>query len=219
MYTPYEFCKNYFFSNFWYENGFVENLQCLFLILSIFFLIKARFIYKEIKLINFFLIIQIIGLTYYLGEEISWGQHFFNWSSPEWFISNNNQNETNIHNISNIFDQLPRSLVLLWCAIVAPTILFFDKFYDFDKNFVKILCPDKNLIIISFILLFFVLPDLIVDKFGLHPGFVDEIGTPIKGSNFYDIITFNFLRLSELHEFIFTYYFLFYSLTISKNHN
>ena len=128
----------------------------------------------------------------------------------------NNQEETNLHNISNLFDQLPRSLVLLWCAFTVPTIIFINKFYQIDKNIFKILCPDKNLLKISILLLFFVIPDLIVDRFGLHPGHVDEVGTPIKGSYIYDMLTFNFIRLSELHEFIFTYYFLSYSLSISK---
>ena len=220
LYGPNKFCANNFFLSFWIENGFVENLQSLFLFFSIFFLIKAKLIYKDIKLINFFLIIKIILLIYFLGEEISWGQHFFNWSTPEWFINNNLQNETNIHNISNIFDQLPRSLVLMWCAFSVPIILILSKFHHFDKNLIKILCPDKNLKFISLLLLIFVLPDLIVDKFDLQPPHLDEtsdlIHTINREAKFYDLITFNFLRLSELHEFIFAYYFLFYSLAISK---
>ena len=30
-------------------------------------------------------------MTYYLGEEVSWGQHFFNWSTPEFFKLYNHQ--------------------------------------------------------------------------------------------------------------------------------
>jgi hypothetical protein len=32
-------------------------------------------------------------------EELSWGQHLFNWSSPQWFIANNDHGETNLHNL------------------------------------------------------------------------------------------------------------------------
>jgi len=34
-----------------------------------------------------------------LGEEISWGQRLFDWKSPEFFMSNNSQMETNLHNL------------------------------------------------------------------------------------------------------------------------
>ena len=210
----YDFCKKSFFDNFWNENGFVENLQVLFLIFSIFFLIKAKNVYSENKLINYFLIIKIIAIIYYLGEEISWGQHYFKWSSSDWFVSNNNQKETNIHNITNLFDQLPRTLVIIWCTFVVPTVLFFEKYYDFNKYIYRILCPNKKLILFSLTLFFFIFPDLIVDKFALHPMIESSAQ---ERAYFYDMITFNFLRLSELHEFIFCSYFLFYSLTISKN--
>jgi hypothetical protein len=219
LYEPYKFCSNYFFLHFWEENGFVETLQSLFLFFAIIYLIKARTHFKDIKLINFFLITKIIVLTYYLGEEISWGQHFFNWTSPDWFLINNNQNETNIHNISNIFDQLPRTLVLIWCSLSVPLILCINNISQINKSIFKIFCPDKKLLLISILLLLLVLPDLIIDKFNLHPGFVDEIGKPIESAYFYTMISLNFLRLSELHEFIFASYFLFYSWSFKNSAN
>jgi len=35
----------------------------------------------------------------FMGEEASWGQWFFQWSSPEWFQEHNLQGETNLHNL------------------------------------------------------------------------------------------------------------------------
>ena len=35
-------------------------------------------------------------------------------------------------------------------------------------------------------------------------------------AKFYDLITFNFIRLSELHELIFAFYFFIYSYSLSK---
>jgi hypothetical protein len=32
-------------------------------------------------------------------EEISYGQHFFGWQSPRWFVEENAQHETNLHNL------------------------------------------------------------------------------------------------------------------------
>ena len=79
-------------------------MQALFLVTAIFFLYKARSNFKHIKIISYFITIKILALIYFLGEEISWGQHFFNWESPGFFENKNNQQETNLHNISNLFN-------------------------------------------------------------------------------------------------------------------
>lgn len=39
------------------------------------------------------------GAFVFMGEEASWGQWFFQWSSPEWFQEHNLQGETNLHNL------------------------------------------------------------------------------------------------------------------------
>ncbi len=187
--------------------------------LAIIFLLKARNLYRENKFINIFLIIKILALIYFLGEEISWGQHFFKWTSPDFFKNANIQGETNIHNISNLFDQVPRALVIMWCSLTVPITLLINKRQKVNENLLKILCPDKNLKFLSIILLFFILPDLFVDKLGLHPGHVDAFGQGIEASIFYDTITFNFLKLSEFHELLFAFYFLIYSLSIMKRNN
>ena len=216
------FCEINFFKSFWLESGIVENIQSLFLFFSICFLIKAKFFYKNIKIINYFLVIKILALFYYLGEEVSWGQHFFKWQSIDFFLENNLQQETNIHNISNIFDQLPRSLVLIWCIFTVPILLLINKFNKFSKNYLLILCPDKNLIFISLLLIIFVFPEMIIDKFDLLSSHItytsDGITHPSSNNEqkFFMLITFNFTRLSELQEYIFTCYFLFYSMAISK---
>ena len=206
-------CKeHYFLNNFWQENGFVENLQSLILFLSIILIIKYRKIYIENLLIRIFLGIYLIGLIYYFGEEISWGQQFFKWETPEFFKNYNNQNETNIHNISNLFDQFPRTLVLLWCSIIVPFVILIQNYVKINNDILKILCPDRKLLIISITLLLVVIPDLFIDKFGLHPGWTDSKGIRLDNfSYFIDMISFNFIRISELHELIFSYYFLVYS--------
>ena len=215
-YNKPDFCQIPFFSNFWNENGFLENLQSIFLLISIIFLFIAKKKFKKVKIINIFLILKIMALIYFLGEEISWGQHIFKWESSNFFKEINNQKETNIHNISNLFDQLPRSLVFIWCGIIPIFFFFLKNKFFFKKEIMLILSPEKNLIFISIILLFFTLPDLFVDKFNIHPGHVDEYGKDIIEAKFYDYISFNFIRLSELHELIFTFYFLIYSVGISK---
>ncbi|NJC26131.1 hypothetical protein [Neolewinella antarctica] len=45
------------------------------------------------------------GCLFIGGEELSWGQHLIGWESSEYFIENNDQQETNLHNFFNeIFD-------------------------------------------------------------------------------------------------------------------
>lgn len=47
------------------------------------------------------------------GEECSWGQHLFGWSTPDGWSELNDQQETNLHNIGSWADQKPRALVEL----------------------------------------------------------------------------------------------------------
>ncbi len=48
---------------------------------------------------------------YIAGEEASWGQHFLDWSTPESWQEINDQQETNLHNVSSWLDQKPRALL------------------------------------------------------------------------------------------------------------
>jgi hypothetical protein len=61
--------------------------------------------------------------VYFAGEELSWGQKIFHWETPAFIGELNDQNETNLHNISSWFDQKPRLLFELWvltAGIVVP---------------------------------------------------------------------------------------------------
>lgn len=53
---------------------------------------------------------------YVTGEEISWGQHIFDWGTPEYWNTINDQGETNLHNSSSFLDQKPRLLLLIGIA-------------------------------------------------------------------------------------------------------
>ena len=208
------------FENYWKESGFIENLQVIFVLISIILLIKIKFEFKKLNFIHLFIIIKIFALTYYLGEEISWGQHFFKWNSPIIFQEINTQKETNLHNISNLLDQLPRTLVFFWCAF-SLILINFSKFKTkISKEFFLLISPDKKLIYISLLSLVLSLPDLIVDIFNFHPGHYEELSTggtkDLPVAIFIDKITFNFVRLSELHELIFSFYFLSYSIFINQ---
>ena len=195
----------------WNEKGLIETLQILFLIISIFYffqilLSKTR---EKKNLFYIILIFYFVCLIYYFFEEISWGQHYIGWKSSDFFMEYNNQKETNLHNISNIFDQLPRSLLSIWCSLSFVIIIIFRKFNS-NEDYRIFFLPSEKLKYISFLLLIFILPDLILDLF-----FPELDYTATLQINFTDIIiffSFNFIRLSEYQELLFTFYILNHSI-------
>ena len=63
--------------------------------------------------------VAVAGLSsvYVAGEEVSWGQHFLNWQTPEAWLSVNDQGETNLHNTTSWLDQKPRVILELGVII------------------------------------------------------------------------------------------------------
>lgn len=57
--------------------------------------------------------VVLAGSIYFGGEEASWGQHWFGWQTPEALRALNDQQETNMHNMSSWLDQKPRLLLEL----------------------------------------------------------------------------------------------------------
>lgn len=74
-------------------------------------------------LFTVWLIGTTLGCFYFAGEELSWGQQLFKWDTPAEIAALNDQQETNLHNMSSWFDQKPRLLLELWVlfgGIVVP---------------------------------------------------------------------------------------------------
>jgi len=213
---PSNICQNYF-SNYWKENGFIENLQVIFVLIAIILIFNIARKSSKKKFIKLFLTFKTLALVYYLGEEISWGQHFIKFDTPEIFTKLNHQNEVNLHNISNLFDQLPRTLVFAWCSLTIFVFKFIEKIKNINFSFKHLFVPNNNLIYISILLLLISAPDLIIDKLNLHPGHYDEINDVyISEAKFYDLVSLNYIRFSELQELIFSFYFLSYAIFLDK---
>lgn len=62
-------------------------------------------------------IIAALSCLYIAGEEMSWGQHFFHWNTPEYWALVNRQEETNLHNTYAVFDKWPRAILELGVLI------------------------------------------------------------------------------------------------------
>ena len=216
-YTFFDQNRNGFNPMIWNESKLVESLQILFLALTIYHLFKNVILknkYKFSKIFLYFMYFYTLGIIYFFLEEISWGQHYLKWESFEIFKALNNQGETNIHNISNIFDQLPRGILTLWCGFSIFLIKVF-KLSTFNKEYVNFIIPSEKLKYISLILIIFLIPDLFIDKLNLHPGY-SNFTFSINLAEIYDFFTFNFIRLSEFHELIFTFYIYQHTLFFNK---
>lgn len=95
----------YFAEDFYHkmvaEDGPFENLTA-FILLVVSVLFGIRF-FREYKSRNkywiFLNILIILGAFFGFGEEISWGQRIFSIESGEFFMQNNLQSETNLHNL------------------------------------------------------------------------------------------------------------------------
>lgn len=67
-----------------------------------------------------------LACIYFAGEEMSWGQWYFGWETPDSLAELNDQGEANLHNISSWLDQKPRTAVeafILLAGLLIPVVL------------------------------------------------------------------------------------------------
>ena len=110
------------------EYGFIENATALFLAVSV---VTGVLVFRRARELPFAwlapcVLCFTIGAFYFLGEELSWGQHLFGWRTPEALAGINDQRETNLHNIGglgglteSLLDQAPRLLLTIAAAVAG----------------------------------------------------------------------------------------------------
>jgi hypothetical protein len=119
----------YFDEVYTMEDGYVESGTAIFLFCS-----SILLLYRFFKLYKFKKPLWMVGILamalifiFGAGEEISWGQRIFNVESSEYFLENNAQGETNLHNMvvdgkkinKLIFSQL-LTIILIIYLIFTP---------------------------------------------------------------------------------------------------
>ncbi|MEZ5902469.1 MAG: hypothetical protein R3D88_04050 [Alphaproteobacteria bacterium] len=172
------------------ENGPHELIEFFILVLS--FVVCLLYFFKtELKnrLLNFWFGLAAICCFYVAGEEISWGQHIWDWATPEYWKEVNDQEETNLHNTSSWFDQKPRLILLIgivFGGLIAPFLKI--------KNYLKL--PQN---------LDFIMPSPLL---GVIAGFVIIPHILEKTFKIFDINIF--ARFSEVEELYMFYFVLLY---------
>jgi hypothetical protein len=74
-------------------------------------------------------ILSALSCLYIAGEEMSWGQHFFHWNTPEYWTLVNRQGETNLHNTYAVFEKWPRAILEIGVfvgGLLVPVVAAFD---------------------------------------------------------------------------------------------
>lgn len=95
------FVDDALFQSIFVEDGLVENLTAVVLLVFSILMFRKAWIFRKEKAKKwvFLQVFLALGLFFGFGEEISWGQRLLGVESPEFFTENNLQNETNLHNL------------------------------------------------------------------------------------------------------------------------
>lgn len=178
------------------ENGPHETLQFLVMVSCFFVALKAMVSThtKDIMLRAWFGL-ALLGSLYVAGEEVSWGQHFWDWATPDFWSEVNDQQETNLHNTSSWLDQKPRLILeigIIFGGLVYP-LLKNRKIFTLPAK-LDFLMPAKQL---GFIALLVIVPKILEKAF-------EAVDISI------------FARFSEVQELYMFYFVLLYLIMLSR---
>ncbi len=86
------------------EDRFAENLQVVIWTTALVLAVRVTNVLRNEgqKTWATLYICLCVGLVFIIGEEVSWGQRFIGWTTPETLKELNKQKETNIHNLQGV---------------------------------------------------------------------------------------------------------------------
>lgn len=112
------------------EDGLIENLTTLFLLFTS--ITSVVYIVRNYRTATWAELLTRAGIAFLFffaaGEEISWGQRLFEVNSSDFFMQNNAQGETNLHNLvvgdvkinKLIFSQLLTVGLVIYLLLLRP---------------------------------------------------------------------------------------------------
>jgi len=189
------------------ENGAVE-LATFFLLLTALglALAAARLAWRAgLPLLTIWLVLHALGVTYFAGEEVSWGQWLLRWETPEWFAVRNDQGETNLHNMSSWLDQKPRLAVFLWiflAGVGGPLVVRFRGGFP-TGSFVDWVLPGQASFLVAILAATARVPEYLANLMGL----------PVDSALRFVLQPVN---LTEVQEFMYAGFFLIYLLALKR---
>jgi hypothetical protein len=66
------------------------------------------------------LVLFVAAMIFFAGEDLNWGQHYFGWTSSDYFLENNREKESNLHNMwPLLFNRLPRAILQAWLIVAC----------------------------------------------------------------------------------------------------
>jgi len=157
-----------------YRNAIFVKMAFQLVTIVLFAILACNFVKKKQFLPTIFACLVILVLVVMAGEEISWGQRIFHWSTPENWAAINAQRETNLHNLAT---QLFQNTLYFggWLLLVALP-FWRNQITKFLSKFKKIAFLGDWLPPTYFLLIF-----------AVAYGFVDSVIAP-TGTNFSSIL-------------------------------
>lgn len=178
------------------EFGLVGSLQALLLALSIYIALTTLIHHSTYLTIYMkcWLKLIFVGCAYIFLEEISYGQHYFGWNTPDKLLELNDQQETNLHNMSRWFDQKPRTLLEIAIIVTGIIIPITSRFKQLRISaWLRSLLPAKELFIVALL--------------AVIPRMYERLMQSLEMNDFIP-----FVRTSEVQELYFYFFFVLYLL-------
>lgn len=179
------------------ENGPHELMQ--FLLITMAAILSVAILLRFHKFMDFYtrawILIAFLACTYVSGEEVSWGQHFFDWTTSDFWSEVNDQQETNLHNTSSWLDQKPRLILEIGVIIGGLLMPLLSKFKpSILKTGAEVIYPPVTLWVTA----------LCAEL----PKYIEKINNEF-GADF-------FVRESEIQELYFFYFVLLYLINFYR---
>jgi hypothetical protein len=111
------------------------------------------------------LLLFAAAMLFFGGEDLNWGQYYFGWDAPEYFRELNNENETNLHNMTWWANQFPRMVVEAWLVVAC---ILVPLGWQWPRTVTSALVPsamwpDGRLVFVAMLALLLKLPKLFSD--------------------------------------------------------
>lgn len=193
------------------ESGLIEIATVVILAFALFCGARALAPARTTDaMLSGWIIVNLLGAFYFLGEEISWGQHLFDWQTGEWFAAHNDQNETNLHNMSSWLDQKPRLLLFVWCVgggLLLPLWYRLRQQTRPTTGWPYWFWPTRAVLFVSAVIALIRVPDKVLELLQV------EISNPIR-------LYFQSFNATEMQEFMYACFILIYlnSLRLRLQH-